>query len=218
MCGVWARVDSTFFAGAKWYGYNPEGLYCEVGANYVPTCTEELNNLTTGITVTAYVPPLYLPLVSREVELMDQTTGLKKAQRKRMNPTTPPSIIISKYSLWACEKERGRGVEVDYMADMKKLVDIFFEREGKATALVIGGGISKHHTIWWSQFHEGLDYVVYITTAVEYDGSLSGAHPREAISWGKVKPRARRVVVYGDATIVLPIIAAGILARLGAKN
>jgi len=116
------------------------------------------------------------------------------------------------------EKERGRGVEVDYMADMKKLADIFFSREGKASALIVGGGISKHHTLWWSQFREGLDYVVYLTTAVEYDGSLSGAHPREAISWGKLKPGAERVVVYGDATLTLPIIAAGLLARVKAKR
>ena len=32
---------------------------------------------------------------------------------------------------------------------------------------------------------EGLDYAVYVTTAQEFDGSLSGAIAREAISWGK---------------------------------
>ena len=31
----------------------------------------------------------------------------------------------------------------------------------------------------------GLDSAVGITTAPEYDGSLSGARLREAISWGK---------------------------------
>ena len=109
------------------------------------------------------------------------------------------------------EAQRGNRVDIDYYADMAALADLFFPREGKAAALIVGGGISKHHTIWWSQFRDGLDYVVYVTTAVEYDGSLSGAHPREAVSWGKVKPKARKVVVYGDATILLPLIAAGIL-------
>ncbi len=109
------------------------------------------------------------------------------------------------------EAQRGSRVEVDYYSDMAALADLFFPSEGEAAALIVGGGISKHHTIWWSQFRGGLDYVVYLTTAVEYDGSLSGAHPREAISWGKVKPRARKVVVYGDATLTLPIIAAALL-------
>ncbi len=60
--------------------------------------------------------------------------------------------------------------------------------------------------IWWAQFKGGLDYAIYLTTAVEYDGSLSGARPHEAISWGKVKPSAKHVHVYCDATITLPLL------------
>jgi deoxyhypusine synthase len=112
------------------------------------------------------------------------------------------------------EAQRGNRILIDYTEDMKKLSDIFFPKEGKAVGLLIGGGISKHHAIWWSQFRDGLDYVVYITTAVEYDGSLSGAHPREAITWGKVKSGARKVVVYGDVTLLLPIIAVGLLNKV----
>ena len=37
--------------------------------------------------------------------------------------------------------------------------------------------------------------------------SVSGARVREAISWGKVKPEARRVTVEGDATVLLPLLA-----------
>ncbi|MEM0014388.1 MAG: deoxyhypusine synthase family protein, partial [Zestosphaera sp.] len=48
---------------------------------------------------------------------------------------------------------------------------------------------------------------VYVTTAVEWDGSLSGARSKEAISWGKIKPNARHVTVYGDATVILPLLA-----------
>ncbi len=73
-------------------------------------------------------------------------------------------------------------------------------------ALMIGGGISKHHTIWWAQFGSGLKYAVYITSAVELDGSLSGARTREAISWGKVKKEAKHVTVWGDATTLLPLM------------
>ena len=32
-------------------------------------------------------------------------------------------------------------------------------------ALMIGGGISKHHTLWWNQYRGGLDYALYVTTA-----------------------------------------------------
>ena len=87
--------------------------------------------------------------------------------------------------------------------------------EAKNTgAIIIGGGISKHHVIWWNQFRGGLDYAIYLTTAQEYDGSLSGAQIREAVSWGKVKANAKKMTVEGDATINLPLIMAAVEDRL----
>ena len=37
---------------------------------------------------------------------------------------------------------------------------------------------------------------------------------REAVSWGKVKPEAKKMTVEGDATISLPIIYAAVMDRL----
>lgn len=108
------------------------------------------------------------------------------------------------------------GLNIDFLRDEEELLNTIFESE-KVGALIIGGGISKHHAIWISQFKEGLDYAIYLTTAVEYDGSLSGAHPREAITWGKIKPLARQTVVYGDATITLPLIVVGLECLLKNK-
>jgi len=59
-----------------------------------------------------------------------------------------------------------------------------------------------------------LDYAVYITTAVEYDGSLSGARVREGISWGKVSEKAKYVTIEGDATILLPLMLGALIERL----
>ncbi len=102
--------------------------------------------------------------------------------------------------------------KVDVIGDEKRLADITFDSK-KSGGLVIGGGISKHHLIWWSQFKGGLDYACYITTAVEYDGSLSGAQVKEAISWGKVRPRARKTTLFADATTVLPLVACYAMTR-----
>lgn len=103
-----------------------------------------------------------------------------------------------------------RDLRINILKDEQKLADIIFSAK-KSGALIIGGGISKHHTLWWNQFKGGLDYVVEITTAVEYDGSLSGARVKEAVSWGKVKPKANRVTIYGDATVLLPFMIAAII-------
>ncbi len=113
------------------------------------------------------------------------------------------------YQLWLF-KQSHRDFSVDVLEDEQLISDFVYSHK-KLAALIIGGGISKHHAIWWSQFREGLEIAVYVTTAYEYDGSLSGALTKEAISWGKIKPRAKHVTVHGDATIVLPFLIHGAL-------
>lgn len=60
--------------------------------------------------------------------------------------------------------------------------------------------------------------MVYITMAIEWDGSLSGARPKEAITWGKVKPTARQAFVLEDATVVLPILIPYVVRKTGFRR
>ena len=106
-----------------------------------------------------------------------------------------------------------RKLRIDLFGDEQMLSEMTNDAEFTG-AIIIGGGISKHHVIWWNQFRGGLDYCIYLTTAEEYDGSLSGARIREAVSWGKVKEDAKKMTVEGDATISLPLIYAGLAERL----
>ncbi len=115
------------------------------------------------------------------------------------------------YQIWLFNQQH-RDFKIDVLKDETFLNDIVWDSE-ETGALMIGGGISKHHTIWWNQFKNGLKYAVYITTAPEWDGSLSGARTREAISWGKLNEYAKHISIEGDATILLPIIY-GVLARV----
>ena len=84
----------------------------------------------------------------------------------------------------------------------------------KTGALIIGGGVSKHHTLWWNQFKGGLDYAVSFTTAHEYDGSLSGAEIREAISWSNVNSEAKQVTINVEAASLLPFMIAAVIERI----
>jgi len=128
-----------------------------------------------------------------------------------------PGIIDSAFGTDLFTYSQLHDFKIDLFLDMKELADIVWE--AKCTgALMIGGGISKHHVIWWNQFRGGLDYAVYITTATEYDGSLSGARLREAISWGKLRKRAKFVTIEGEATVVLPLIVAALYDRLRKKS
>ena len=90
--------------------------------------------------------------------------------------------------------QKDKDFKINLIKDEDLLAGIVFKAK-KSGALMLGGGISKHHTIWWNQFKSGLDYAIYMTTAVEWDGSLSGARLEEAISWGKVKPEAKQITV-----------------------
>ena len=112
--------------------------------------------------------------------------------------------------------QQHRDLTIDLLKDEQEISDIVFNAK-KSGALIIGGGISKHHTIWCNQFKGGLDHVVYITTAVEYDGSLSGAQTREGISWGKIKEKAENVTIDGDATVILPFMISALFERLTPK-
>jgi deoxyhypusine synthase len=120
------------------------------------------------------------------------------------------------YQLWFFSQDH-HDFKINLLKDEADLNNIIFDAK-KTGALIIGGGISKHHTIWWNQFKNGLDYVVYISTADEWDGSLSGARPREAVSWGKISEKARRIMIEGDATVIMPIMASSLLNRLGKKK
>ncbi|MCW4046432.1 MAG: deoxyhypusine synthase [Candidatus Bathyarchaeota archaeon] len=115
------------------------------------------------------------------------------------------------YQTWLFSQDHS--FKLNLLKDEGELSDLVFTAK-KTGALIVGGGISKHHTIWWNQFKDGLDYVVYVSTADEWDGSLSGARPREAVSWGKISEKAKRIMVEGDASVILPLMASALLSRL----
>ncbi len=103
--------------------------------------------------------------------------------------------------------------KLNMVGDANLLSGHVFKAE-RSGAFMIGGGISKHHTLWWNQYREGLDYAFYITTAQEFDGSLSGALVREAISWGKVTQKARQSTLHAEVTTILPFIYAALVSKL----
>ena len=97
---------------------------------------------------------------------------------------------------------------LDVSKEMKDIVQLVLNSE-KTGGIILGGGISKHFALNANIFKEGFDYVVYINTAQEYDGSDSGARVDEAVSWGKVKAAAPSVKIFCDATIAFPLLVAG---------
>jgi deoxyhypusine synthase len=145
--------------------------------------------------------------------MVDDEDSLLYWAQKRGVPVFVPGPMDGAVGsqLWLFANRRS-DFQIDVIRDEKRLADIVFDSK-KSGAMIIGGGISKHHTLWWNMFKGGLDYACYITTAVEWDGSLSGAQVKEAISWGKVREKAKKTTLYADATTVLPLIATYALTK-----
>ncbi|MCI4321955.1 MAG: deoxyhypusine synthase [Thermoplasmata archaeon] len=142
--------------------------------------------------------------------------SIARAAFERQVPVFVPGITDGAVGsqMWLFWQDH-RAFSVDLMSDEQALSDLVFTAK-RSGAVMLGGGISKHHTIWWNQFRDGLDAALYITTAVEWDGSLSGARTREAVSWGKVKPNAEHATVEGDVTVLFPLMVGAALERLRA--
>ncbi len=105
-------------------------------------------------------------------------------------------------------QEQDNEIGVEILDDWDKLIHEALEAE-KTGIISVGDGVPKHQAIMSNLFRGGTDYAVYISTGMEGDGSLSGAPPKEAVSWGKIKERSKNYTqIEAEATLVLPIIVA----------
>ena len=102
--------------------------------------------------------------------------------------------------------------KIDLVEDVRRLnnTTVGLKRSG---VVILGSGVVKHSILNANMLRNGCDYAVYVNTAQEYDGSDSGALPEEAVSWGKIKGEAKSVKVFGDATILFPLLVAKSFAR-----
>ena len=99
--------------------------------------------------------------------------------------------------------------KIDSTGDNVKLTKLLMNEE-TAGCIILGGGISKHFLLNSAIFRDGFDYSIYLTTSSEFDGSDSGGNQEEAISWAKIKPKARKVKVVADATLTFPLLISSI--------
>ncbi|KAL4658065.1 deoxyhypusine synthase isoform X1 [Arapaima gigas] len=99
------------------------------------------------------------------------------------------------------------GLVLDIVEDIRRMNSsaIFAKRTGM---IILGGGLVKHHIANANLMRNGADFAVFVNTGQEFDGSDSGARPDEAVSWGKIRMDAKPVKVYGDASIIFPLLVA----------
>jgi len=166
-------------------------------------------------------------LAAREDELTLKDTCVLAAAFRCGVPcyTSSPgdsSIGMNVAALWL----QSRGPRLDVSRDVNETAAIVYEAKksgGASGVLIFGGGSPKNFILQTEpQIQEvlgldeaGHDYFVQVTDARPDTGGLSGATPGEAVSWGKVDPEKLpgTVVVYGDSTIIAPLLTAYALTR-----
>jgi len=105
--------------------------------------------------------------------------------------------------------------KIDIASDIHKLNEFTITRK-KTGIILLGSGIMKHHICNANMMRNGADYSVYINTGEEWDGADCNARPDEAVSWGKIKSgknKGESIKVFGDATILFPLIVARTFAK-----
>ncbi|XP_071821346.1 deoxyhypusine synthase-like isoform X1 [Apostichopus japonicus] len=107
---------------------------------------------------------------------------------------------------------RNPGLRLDIIEDLRRMNSqaVFAAHTGM---IIVGGGLIKHHICNANLMRNGADFAVYLNTAQEFDGSDAGATPSEAVSWGKIRINAEPVKVYGEATLLFPLLVAETFVR-----
>ncbi|MDG6998795.1 MAG: deoxyhypusine synthase [Nitrososphaerota archaeon] len=217
-----ARAYKPYLSGGEFtmddaelerHGYHRLGNVLVPRDSYGPLIEEKIQKILTDMYHAGEKEPSSRLLCERIGESLDENSILFWAVKNHI-PVFVPGITDGAVGsqCWLFYQMH-RDFKLDILKDEQELSDLIYSSK-KSGAFMIGGGISKHHTLWWNQFRGGLDYAVYITSATELDGSLSGAQVREAISWGKVSAKARQVTVFGEATTMLPFVVTALIQRL----
>lgn len=110
-------------------------------------------------------------------------------------------------------RRKGIKLEVDQIKDVDEITRIV-EKSGKTGVVYVGGGVPKNFIQQTEVIASilgidvgGHDYAIQYTSDAPHWGGLSGCTFDEAVSWGKIAAQAKKVQVFVDATIALPIVA-----------
>lgn len=110
-------------------------------------------------------------------------------------------------------RRKGVKLEIDQIKDVDEITRIV-EKSEKTGVVYIGGGVPKNFIQQTEVIASilgmdvgGHDYAIQYTSDSPHWGGLSGCTFDEAVSWGKIAVQAKKVQVFVDATIALPIVA-----------
>lgn len=157
----------------------------------------------------------FLQLLAKKIEKQaKEKDSILLTAAKAGVPIFSPSIADSSIGIGlAIAMKNGRNIMIDTIKDVYEITRLA-TKFNKTGVVYVGGGVPKNFIqqieIVAKMFnHEikGHEYAVQFTADAPHWGGLSGCTFEEAVSWGKISSRAKKVQVFVDATIALPIVA-----------
>lgn len=186
----------------------PNDNYCKFEDWIVPILDKMLDEQTTSNT--NWTPSKFIARLGKEI---NNPESVYYWAYKNNIPVFCPAITDGSIGdMIFFHSYKRPGLRIDIVEDIKRINDMAM-RAKKTGMLILGGGIVKHHICNANLMRNGADYTVLINTAQEFDGSDSGARPDEAVSWGKIRSGASSVKIYGEATLVFPLLVAQTFAK-----
>jgi deoxyhypusine synthase len=133
---------------------------------------------------------------------------------KKNVPIFAPSLSDSSIGIGLTIASRnGSHITVDHIKDIDEITSIV-EASKNTGVIYVGGGVPKNfiqqtETVasLFGRKSMGHEFAIQYTTDSPQFGGLSGCTFDEAVSWGKISTKAKKVQVFADATIALPIVS-----------
>ncbi len=140
-------------------------------------------------------------------------------------PVYAPALSDSSIGLGlAMARREGNSVLVDHIKDVDEITRIV-EASSQTGVVYVGGGVPKNFIQQTEVLASlaggrdmGHDYAIQYTTDSPQWGGLSGCTFEEAVSWGKISVGARKVQVFADATIALPLVSQALYEKAKKTN
>jgi len=162
----------------------------------------------------SYTTREFLMLLGRKLGSHTVESGILTAAAKASIPIYCPAIGDSSIgiALTLLSAGAGENLHFDVIRDVEELTTIVANSR-KTGVIYIGGGTPKNFiqqtevaASLLGRDVSGHDYAVQIIVDAPHWGGLSGCTFEEAQSWGKISASAKKVTLYCDATIALPLL------------
>ena len=181
---------------------------------------EYIYKFAEGLERRPYTTREFFHLLGEHLSKIGEKEGVVTAAYKAGVPIYCPAIGDSSIGIALAMRDGEDNFLFDVIGDVKETAQIV--ANAKSSGIVFVGGGTPKNFIQQTEVtanmmckkSPGHKYAVQITTDAPHWGGLSGCTFEEAQSWGKIARRSKRISVYCDATIALPVIVTGLTQRM----